>query len=57
MRFYNDEFYVKSADEMKARFRPWSEEAVSNTVAIAERCAVSLDPEGLQLPTFSRRTA
>ena len=53
MRFYNDEFYVKSADEMRTRFRPWSEEAVANSVAIAERCAVSLDPEGLQLPTFS----
>ncbi|HTO77753.1 MAG TPA: DNA polymerase III subunit alpha [Thermoanaerobaculia bacterium] len=53
MRFYNDEFYVKSADEMKARFRPWSEDAVANSVAIAERCAVSLDPEGLQLPTFA----
>ncbi len=53
MRFYNDEFYVKSAEEMKTRFRPWSAEAVANSVAIAERCAVSLDPEGLQLPTFS----
>ena len=53
MRFYNDEFYVKDPDEMKARFRPWSVEAVTNTVAIAERCAVSFDTEGLHLPTFS----
>jgi len=53
MRFYNDEFYVKSPDEMRARFRGWTEEAVPNTVAIAERCGVSLDVEGLQLPTFS----
>ena len=52
MRFYNDEFYVKSADEMRARFRPWTEEAVANSVAIAERCAVSFDTEGLHLPTF-----
>jgi len=53
MRFYNDEFYVKSPEEMRARFRPWSEEAVGNAAAIAERCAVSLDAEGLQLPTFA----
>jgi DNA polymerase-3 subunit alpha len=53
MRFYNDEFYVKSPEEMRSRFRSWSEEAVRNSVAIAERCAVSLDAEGLQLPTFS----
>jgi DNA polymerase-3 subunit alpha len=53
MRFYNDEFYVKDPDEMKARFRPWSAEAVSNTVAVAERCAVSLDADGLHLPTFT----
>jgi DNA polymerase-3 subunit alpha len=53
MRFYNDEFYVKDPDEMKARFRPWSLEAVSNTVAVAERCAVSFDTDGLHLPTFT----
>ena len=53
MRFYNDEFYVKSPEEMRTRFKPWSEEVVRNSVAIAERCAVSLDTEGLQLPTFA----
>ncbi len=53
MRFYNDEFYVKDPDEMKARFRSWSAEAVTNTVAIAERCAVSFDTDGLHLPTFT----
>jgi DNA polymerase-3 subunit alpha len=53
MRFYNDEFYVKSPDEMKARFRQWSGELVSNSAAIAERCAVTFDTEGLHLPTFS----
>jgi DNA polymerase-3 subunit alpha len=53
MRFYNDEFYVKDPDEMMARFRSWSTEAVTNTVAVAERCAVSLDSEGLHLPTFA----
>lgn len=53
MRFYNDEFYVKDPDEMKARFLPWSGELVSNSVAIAERCAIAFDTEGLHLPTFS----
>ncbi len=53
MRFYNDEFYVKSAAEMRERFRRWSEESLSNTVAIAERCAVTFDTEGLHLPTFT----
>ncbi|HEX9149665.1 MAG TPA: DNA polymerase III subunit alpha [Thermoanaerobaculia bacterium] len=53
MRFYNDEFYVKSAQEMRDRFRRWSEESLSNTVAVAERCAVTFDTEGLHLPTFT----
>ncbi len=53
MRFYNDEFYVKDSEEMKARFRSWSAEAVSNTVAVAERCAVSFETGALHLPTFS----
>ena len=53
MRFYNDEFYVKNPDEMKSRFASWSAEAVTNSVAIAERCAVTFDTEGLHLPTFT----
>ncbi|MBC8646660.1 MAG: DNA polymerase III subunit alpha [Thermoanaerobaculia bacterium] len=53
MRFYNDEFYVKTPQEMRARFANWSEEAVTNTVAVAERCAVTFDTEGLHLPTFA----
>ena len=53
MRFYNDEFYVKNADEMKARFASWTGEAVSNSVAIAARCAVSFDTGTLHLPTFA----
>ena len=53
MRFYNDEFYVKSPDEMKERFRSWSEEAVTNTAAVAERCAISFATEELHLPTFA----
>ncbi|HKB72288.1 MAG TPA: DNA polymerase III subunit alpha [Thermoanaerobaculia bacterium] len=52
MRFYNDEFYVKDADEMKERFAPWSQEAVTNSAAIAARCSVSLKTEGPFLPNF-----
>ena len=53
MKFYNDEFYVKDPGEMLARFRPWSVEAVTNTVSVAERCAVEFDTSGLHLPTFT----
>jgi len=53
MRFYNDEFYVKNPEEMLSRFRSWSVEAVTNTVAVAERCAVEFDTAGLHLPTFT----
>ena len=53
MRFYNDEFYVKNPDEMKERFQSWSAEAVTNSVAIAERCAVTFEKDGLHLPTFT----
>jgi DNA polymerase III subunit alpha len=52
MRFYNDEFYVKNPDEMKARFAPWSAEAVTNAAAIAARCGVVFRRDGLLLPQF-----
>jgi DNA polymerase-3 subunit alpha len=52
MRFYNDEFYVKDADEMRERFKEWSAEAVPNSGVIAARCAVSFKTEGLLLPHF-----
>src|SRR5262245_684503 len=53
MRFYNDEFYVKNADEMRARFARWSTEAVANSVAIAERCGISFAKDEPHLPSFS----
>jgi DNA polymerase-3 subunit alpha len=53
MRFYNDEFYVKDPAEMASRFRRWSSEAVSNSAAIAARCAITFDTGELHLPTFS----
>ena len=53
MKFYNSEFYVKSPAEMREAFKPWSLEAVKNTVAVADRIApkVIVDTT-LKLPTF-----
>jgi len=41
MKFSADEFYVKTPDEMAAAFH-YAPEAVSNTIAIAERCNLEL---------------
>jgi DNA polymerase-3 subunit alpha len=51
MKFYSDDFYVKSPDEMRRIFSGYGE-AVDNTVKIAERCNVSLNVEGYHLPNF-----
>jgi DNA polymerase-3 subunit alpha len=45
MRFPNDEFYVKTPDEMAELFKAVPE-AISNTVEIAERCNLELDVSG-----------
>ena len=49
MRMNNDSYYLKSAQEMEALFSHLPE-ALRNTVAIAERCEVNLDPTGFHLP-------
>ena len=49
MRMNNDSYYLKNAEEMAALF-PDLPEAMHNTVAIAERCNVNLDPSGFHLP-------
>jgi DNA polymerase-3 subunit alpha len=49
MRMNNDSYYLKSAQEMAALF-PDLPDARKNTVAIAERCEVNLDPTGFHLP-------
>ena len=51
MKFYSDDFYVKSPDEMAGVFRKYPE-AMANTVRIAERVHMSLDVKGYQLPKF-----
>src|SRR5437763_10244855 len=51
MKFYSDDFYVKGPDEMSRLFRSYPE-AVANTLRIAERINVSIEPNGLHLPKF-----
>jgi DNA polymerase-3 subunit alpha len=51
MKFYSDDFYVKSPDEMRRIFSGYGE-ALDNTGKIAERCNVSLDVKGYHLPNF-----
>ena len=52
MKFETEEFYVKSADEMAELFKG-HEEAVSNTVLIAERCNVEFEFGNIKLPKFT----
>ncbi|MDR2211197.1 MAG: DNA polymerase III subunit alpha [Spirochaetaceae bacterium] len=51
MRFYGDDFYFKSGDEMAALFSEYPE-AIANTVKIAERCVTSVPEPGPLLPDF-----
>ena len=51
MRFPNNEFYLKSPDEMSRLFIDVPE-AIENTNKIAERCNVSFDLESAHLPEF-----
>lgn len=51
MQFPNDEFYIKSRDEMEELFR-FSPEAIENTIKIAERCEVKFDFNTYHIPEF-----
>jgi len=50
-RFSTDEFYLKSADEMRAVFKDLPE-AYRNTLAVAERCNVDLQFGQFHLPRY-----
>ncbi len=50
-RFSSNEFYLKSADEMRAVFKDLPE-AYRNTVAVAERCNVDLAFGQFHLPRY-----
>ncbi|MGD8398952.1 MAG: DNA polymerase III subunit alpha, partial [Anaerolineae bacterium] len=49
LKMNNDSYYVRSPAEMAEIFREVPD-ALHNTVAIAERCNVDLDPTGFHLP-------
>src|ERR1041385_7552453 len=51
MKFYSDDVYVKSPDEMARVFREHPE-AVANTLRIAERINVNIEAKGHHLPKF-----
>ncbi len=51
LNFPNDEFYLKSGDEMAALF-PDTPEAIENTVKIAERCNFDFEFGKIKLPVF-----
>ena len=51
MRFPNDEFYIKSREEMEELFT-FAPEAIDNTLKIAERCNVEFDFNNYHIPSF-----
>ena len=51
MRMQGDTYYLRSPEEMSALFSDVPE-SISNTLEIAERCNVDLDPNGYHLPLF-----
>ncbi len=51
MRFPGDQFYFKSAEEMSSLFA-WCQEALTNTLAIAQRCQVTLQFGTYHLPDY-----
>lgn len=51
MRFPNDQFYLKSPEEMEKIFSKY-QEAIDNTQIIADQCNVDFDFHNLKLPHF-----
>ena len=52
MRMDDDSYYLRSAEEMQALFGHIPG-AIENTLRIAERCEVDLNPTGYHLPLFT----
>ena len=52
MRFANDEFYLKSEEEMRQLF-PEQQEAADNTMRIADRCHFDFEFGNYHLPKFA----
>jgi DNA polymerase-3 subunit alpha len=53
MRYEPEQFYLRSAEEMKARFAEIPE-AVSNTLEVAEKCNVEIEFGKLHYPVFPK---
>ena len=51
LTFSSDHFYFKSPDEFERAFSQYPE-ALSNTVAVAERCGLSIDTDTYHFPDF-----
>ncbi len=51
MRFETDEFYIKSEEEMRERFK-FCETAIDNTQKIADMCNFDFDFNGRHLPKY-----
>jgi DNA polymerase-3 subunit alpha len=55
IRFSNDEFYIKSQQEMQELFKEYPE-AISNTELIAEKCNIEFDFTQYHLPVYQNET-
>ena len=53
MRFSAEEFYVKTPEEMVAAFH-YAPEALTNTLAIAERCELAFDFKTYHFPQYTK---
>ncbi|MDD5671455.1 MAG: DNA polymerase III subunit alpha, partial [Candidatus Omnitrophica bacterium] len=51
IRYSSDQFYLKSADEMKMLFKDFPD-AIKNTIEIANRCNLELEFDKTHLPHF-----
>ena len=51
MRMNGDTYYLRSPQEMSELFS-FAPSSITNTLEIAERCSVNLDPDGYHLPLF-----
>jgi len=52
LRFSSDQFYMKNNSEIAETFKEFPEDVWKNTLAVAERCEVSLDHDGYLMPEF-----
>jgi len=52
VRYHGDQYYLKSAEEMKALFKDLPD-AIRNTLIIADKCNLELDFSKTHLPVFS----